>query len=100
MKKGTHKTMNESLIPNTVMEIILIDDVETAYSITPKEGYKLHAKELDSYLTGEEATAESDELILGFTTGTKTCRIGYDFELNPREFYSVEFKDGDYNEGL
>jgi hypothetical protein len=41
---------------------------------------------------------ETDEIILGFTTGTKTCHINYDFEENPREFYAV--KDGDYNEGL
>ena len=98
MKKGTHIKLDNSFIPNTNMEIILIDDIETAYTITPKEGYKLHAKELDSYGFDEESMTETDEFVPGFTTGTKTCHINYDFEVNLREFYAV--KDGDYIEGL
>ena len=90
MKTGTHKKLSESLIPNTDMEIISIDGVETSYSITPKEGFKLHAKELDSYGFDEESMTETDEFVPGFTTGTKTCHINYDFEVNLREFYAVE----------
>lgn len=89
MKKGAHIKLDNPFIPNTNMEIILIDDIETAYTITPKEGYKLHAKELDSYGFDEETMMVTDEIVLGFTTGAKTCRIGYDFLLNPREFYAV-----------
>jgi hypothetical protein len=89
MKTGTHKKLSESLIPNTDMEIISIDGVETSYSITPKEGFKLHAKELDSSAFDEKTMTQTDEIILGFTKGTKTCHISYDFEENPREFYAV-----------
>lgn len=96
MRTGTHKKLSESLIPNTDMEIISIDGVETSYSITPKDGYKLHAKELDSYLFDEEAMTQTEEIVLGFTTGTKTCGINYDFLLNPREFYTVECEEEDY----
>lgn len=82
----------ETKIPNTQMAILLKDDKEISYNITPSEGYKLHAKELDSEddMTGEIA--------LGYTKGKKSCPLDYDFEENPREFYAV--KDGDYNEGL
>ena len=74
MKTGTHTKLGESLIPNTDMEIIFIDGIETSYSIVPKKGYKLHAKELDE-------VSETDEIVLGFTTGIKTCGIDYDFIL-------------------
>lgn len=90
MKKGTHIKMDNTFIPNTNMEIILINDVETAYTITPKEGYKLHAKELDEKDFDEETMMVTDEIVPGFTTGTKTCHINYDFEENPRKFYAVE----------
>ena len=94
MKTGTHKKLSESLIPNTDMEIISIDGVETSYSITAKDGYKLHAKELDTKGFDEETLSETDEIVLGFTMGTKTCHINYDFEENPREFYAVEDGEG------
>lgn len=73
----------ETLIPNTKMAILLKDNKEISYNITPCEGYKLHAKELDSEddMTGEIA--------LGYTKGKKSCPIDYDFLLNPREFYTV-----------
>ena len=89
MKTGTHTKISKSLIPNADMEIISIDGVSASYSIAPKEGYKLHAKELDSFEFDEEAMAETDRIIPGFTTGTKTCHISYDFEENPREFYAI-----------
>ena len=77
----------ETIIPNTKMSILLIDDKEISYNITPSEGYKLHAKELDSEddMTGE--------IVLGFIEGLKTCGIDYDFLLNPREFYAVESEE-------
>ena len=83
MKKFDFKIIENPLIPNTDMKISLFDGVEKSYYISPKEGYKLHAKELDSkdYITGET--------VLGFTAGTKTCGFDYDFETNPRDFYAV-----------
>ncbi|MBR5506884.1 MAG: hypothetical protein IKV88_02425 [Clostridia bacterium] len=90
MNKCDYKKVDESLISNTDMKILLIDGVETSYYITPKEGFKLHAKELDSSAFDEKTMTQTDEIILGFTKGTKTCHISYDFEENPREFYTVE----------
>lgn len=73
----------DSVIPNTQMAILLKDGKEISYNITPFEGFKLHAKELDSEddMTGE--------IILGYTEGKKSCPLDYDFSVNPREFYSV-----------
>ena len=90
MKNGVHKKLEETLIPNTVMEIILIDGIETAYVITPEKGYKLHAKELDHPIFDEESMTETNEIELGFTEGIKSCSINYNFAENPREFYAVE----------
>lgn len=89
MNECDYKKVGDSLIPNTDMQILLIDGVETAYYITPKEGYKLHAKELDEIGFDEETMTETEEIIPGYTLGIKTCHIDYDFEENPREFYTV-----------
>ena len=89
MNKCEYKEIKESLIPNTSMKILLIDGVEVSYYIEPLEGYKLHAKELDENVFDEELMMETDEIRLGFTTGIKTCLMGYDFEENPREFYTI-----------
>ena len=88
-KRCEYKKAEMNLIPNTDITILLIDGVENSYHITPQDGYKLHAKELDTKGFDEEAQSETDEVVPGFTTGTKSCHIGYDFLLNPREFYTV-----------
>ena len=90
MNQCDYKEVKEPLIPNTSMKILLIDGVETSYYIEPLDGYKLHAKELDEMEFDEEMMMETGEIVLGFTTGIKTCHINYDFEENPREFYAVE----------
>ena len=73
----------DTRIPNTKMSILLKDNKEISYNITPTEGFKLHAKELDCEddMTGEIA--------LGYTKGKKSCPLDYDFLENPREFYAV-----------
>ena len=83
----------ETIIPNTKMSILMKEDKEISYNITPSEGYKLHAKELDSSAFDEKTMTQTDEILLGFTKGTKTCHISYDFEENPREFYAVESEE-------
>ena len=90
MNTCEYKKIENTLIPNTLMEILLIDGIETAYYIRPIEGYKLHAKELDEMEFDEEMMMETGEIILGFTNGIKTCSVDYDFSVNPREFYAVE----------
>lgn len=79
----------EPIIPYTKMEILNIDGQDTFYYITPLPGYKLHAKELDEVKFDEETFMETDEIVLGYTTGVKTCHINYDFVLNEREFYTI-----------
>lgn len=84
----TYETLDLSLIENTTMKKSYKDGVPSAYYITPISGYKIHDKGRDCIITNEN-TGE-DELILGFTTGTVTCRATYDFILNPSEFYTIE----------
>ena len=100
MNKCSYKVVENPIIPNTDMKILLIDGVETSYYITPKEGYMLHAKELDSPVFDEESMMETGEIRLGYTTGTKTCHIDYDFEKNPREFYAVPSQEEKKDEKL
>ena len=100
MDKCTYKNLDNPLIPNTEMKILLIDGTETTYYITAKDGYKLHAKELDEIGFDEELMKETDEIIPGFTTGIKTCAIDYDFDKNPREFYTEEIQEVKSDEEL
>ena len=83
----TYKDIKPTLIENTTMQKMLIDDVFKAYTITPNEDYVLHDKTLDSVEHNEEIGEEA--VILGFYRGTKTCGANYDFALNSREFYAV-----------
>lgn len=74
-----------SLIENATMQIGNADGVPTIYRITPVDGYVLHDKARDW-----EDFDENDNIIeyQGFTRGTATCSINYDFEANPREFFT------------
>lgn len=77
----------DTLIANTTMQKMLSDGVHTGYEITPNEGYVLHDKGRD--WTEPNWETMEDELHLGYTRGSASCRVNYDFEANPREFYAV-----------
>ena len=79
----TYEDVIPSLIPNTTMYKKLRDGVHTTYAIIPIDGYVLHDKSRDWI------DFETEELKLGYTTGTATCAANYDFAANPREFYAV-----------
>lgn len=76
----TH-TEQEAYYSDTTGELV-------GYRIYPDEGYMLHDKERDVYIT-DPATGEVLEDSKGFTSGVVTVGSGYDFEVNPREIYAV-----------
>ena len=78
-----------SLIPNTSMQKIFVNGIHTQYGIKANEGYVLHDKDLDGEGFDPTTGLSTDEVILGFYTGTRTVRYDYDFVANPREFYAV-----------
>ena len=84
----TYEDVIPSLIENTVMQLALRDGTPSTYRITPIEGYVLHDKAYDYPLFDEEGN-ETGEIALGYRTSTAGCAATYDFETNPREFYTV-----------
>lgn len=83
-----------SLIENATMQIGKADGVPTIYRITPNINYVLHdnARDWEAYdeETGDLIFDENGNTIIvqGFTRGTATCSINYDFYTNPREFFT------------
>ena len=75
----------ESKIANTTMQKYIDDKTgkEKTFWLKPLEGFRLHAKELD---TENPETGEGEP---GFTEGIATCSVKYDFTQNPREFYTI-----------
>lgn len=73
-----------TLIENTTMyKYLNSEGIHKTYRITPNDGYVLHDKSRDW------TDLETEELKLGYTTGTASCAANYDFTVNPREFYAV-----------
>lgn len=83
----TYEDVNPTLIANTTMQKMLLNDVHKTYTITPSEGYILHDKNYDE-IHIDETTGE-EILVLGFRTATATVAASYDFIANPREFYAI-----------
>jgi hypothetical protein len=75
----------EPIIPNTTMQLRVVDGKPQTYWIRPIEGYELHDKQFDTtnYETvideeiGEEITTES--LVLGYRESVASCSVRYDF---------------------
>lgn len=90
----------EPIIPNTTMQKAIHPTTgrELSYKITVNEGYVIHDKGRD-YTTdvldenGNTVLDENGNPVTvfkqGFTTGSTTCGINYDFEANPREFFTL-----------
>lgn len=79
----------ETKIPNTIMRKRFFNDSEITYCIEPNEGYVLHDKLYDVPILDETTLEETGKVILGFRKSTATVPVGYDFELNPRQFYAI-----------
>ncbi len=79
----------ETKIPNTSMQKAIAIDGKFTYRITPKQGYLLHDKFYDEPVIDELTHKETGKVLLGFRKSTATESSDYDFELNPRQFYTV-----------
>lgn len=81
------------IIANTTMQIYSNDSGDVAYRITPVDGYVLHDNARDFEAFDENGDIICDEngdpvIAQGFTRGTASCSINYDFNANPREFFT------------
>lgn len=87
------------IIENTTMQIYTNNNGEDeTYRIKAVDGYVLHDKGRDFPATdefGNDAYDENGDLIMlqGFTRATASCSINYDFEANPREFFTKPESD-------
>lgn len=83
------------IIENTTMKIYTNSEgVDLTYRIRPIANYVIHDKGRDY----EELDPETFEPVLdengnpvmkqGFTRGEVSCSINYDFDANPREFFT------------
>lgn len=85
----------KSIIPNTTAQKYINDNgIEIALWIRPMEGYVLHDSNCDIWfdIDGNELT----DPMLGFRSTVVTCPTNYDFETNPRGFYTItgdEYED-------
>lgn len=70
-------------IENTITEKVIIDGIHKAYIVKAESGYILHDTTLDTL-------SLEDELILGFTENDVSCEYSYNFDDNPREFYTLK----------
>lgn len=85
----TYEEVTPTPIANARVRKALLDGIAKKYYINANVGYVLHDNTLDSPVYDEAAGEETGEIILGYSEGTKTCGIAYDWAANPREFYAV-----------
>ena len=81
--------VNPTLIENTTIKILYLNDAAKAYKITANDGYVLHDNVLDTVVFDDVTREPTGEVVLGYSAGTKSCGINYDWDANPREFYAV-----------
>ena len=80
-----------SPIPNTTLRETLRNGVLFQYRVIPDNGYALHDNESDYYsaILDEFGDPTGETILkLGFTTMFVSCEANYDFDANPREFYT------------
>lgn len=69
----------ETLIPNTTMKKMYMNDVHRGYYITPNDGYVLHDSGYDINIYDEETGEPTGEVLLGYRPSTANCGYNYDF---------------------
>lgn len=79
-----------SPIPNTTLQARrnATNDGIKSFQLTPVSGYIMHDKNYDEPVFGEN-DEETGEIILGFRRTTANFSGSYDFDVNPREFYTL-----------
>ena len=80
--------LTPTLLDNTVMNKVFINDVHELYEITPNEGYVLHDNSYDIYAEYDENGNGIGDVILGYRTSTASCTVAQ-FNNNTYEFYAV-----------
>ena len=89
--KDGYANVESNPIDNTVL--IARKDSNTnninVFRLTPIDGYVLHDKNYDEQVFNEDTFEETDEIILGFRRATAGFSGDYDFDTNPREFYTL-----------
>lgn len=87
----TYEDVNPTLIANTTMRKMFLDEVFKVYTINANEGYVLHDKNYDELVLDEETLEETGEIILGFRppSSTATVAANYNFTVNLRELYAI-----------
>lgn len=85
----TYEELNPTPIENARVRKAFLNRVAKVYYINANEGYVLHDNTLDSPAYVEIIGGETGGIILGYSEGTKSCGIDYDWDANPREFYAV-----------
>ena len=81
--------VNPTPIENTSVKKVIVIDVEKAYYVSANEEYVLHDNTLDRYEYDEFTGKPIGQPVLGYSAGTKSCGINYDWDANPRKFYAV-----------
>lgn len=69
----------QTLIPNTTMQKMYVDDVFRSYKITPCDGYVLHDSGYDIPVFDEETGEPTGEVLLGYRPTMASCGYNYDF---------------------
>lgn len=75
----TYENITPSLIPNTTMQIRLIDGVRKQYIIYPVDGYVLHDNTLDEIEYDPETGEPIRTVKLGYYPIGRSCGYNYDF---------------------
>ena len=77
------------ILENTNMIRVIGDNgIATNYRIEPIKGYVLHDKIMDDNEYDDEGNVIR-LIALGYRRSEASVTINYDFETNPREFYTV-----------
>ena len=93
-----------TLLENTTMQKVFINEVHKQYYITPNDGYVLHDNRYDTYAEYDENGNGVGDVILGYRTSTASCAVrklvvddngnivtnDYDFYAVPTENISKE----------
>ena len=82
-----------SPIENATVRQSIYNGELSAFYINANEGYVLHDSALDTPEFDETSFEETGNTVLGYSEGTRSCGINYDWEENPREFYAITAKE-------
>lgn len=85
---SVYEDLIPSLLENTTMQKVYINDVHKLYRITPIDGYVLHDNRYDYYAEYDEEDNPIGDIILGYRTSTASCTVAQ-FNNNTFEFYAV-----------